>query len=55
MDDSENKVLDEVIEDLRRALAKCDQAGVGSVSAIYIDLAMQLAMRERDPDFVEAA
>ena len=49
MSDVETEVLDEVIEDLRRVLAKCDQSGVGTVAAIYVDLAMHLAMQERDP------
>jgi len=40
-------VLDEVIEDLRRMLAKCDEARVGSLATIYIDLAMHMAIRER--------
>jgi len=55
MTDERSAVLDEVIQDLRRVLAKCDQAGVASVPAIYIDMAVHLAMRERDPEFVEAA
>jgi len=55
MSDAQAKVLDEVIEDLRRVLAKCDQAEVATVPAIYVDLALNLAMRERDPRLVEAA
>lgn len=55
MIDGRDAVLDEVIEDLKRVLAKCDRAGVGSTAAIYVDLAMHLARRERDREFVEAA
>ena len=55
MSEARAKLLDEVIEDLRRVLAKCDEAGVCSTAAIHIDLAMHLAMRERDPELVEAA
>jgi len=55
MSDAQAKVLDEVIADLRRVLTKCDDAGVAIVPAIYVDLAMNLAMRERDPKLVEAA
>jgi len=55
MIDERNAALDEVIEDLKRVLAKCDRARVGSTAAIYVDLAMHLAMRERDRGFVGAA
>ena len=55
MIDERNAVLNEVIEDLKHVLAKCDRAGVGASAAIYVDLAVHLATRERGPGFVEAA
>lgn len=53
--DERRQALDEIIEDLRRVLTKCDQARVGAVPAIYVDLAINLAMSERDQDVVSAA
>jgi len=55
MTDEQIAVLDEVVEGLRQVLAKCDEVGVATEAAIYVDLAMHLAMRERDPKFVVAA
>jgi len=50
-----NEALEDIIDNLRCVLGKCDDAGVGAVAAIYVDLAMHLAIRERGPEFVEAA
>lgn len=55
MTERRTEILDEVIEDLRRVLDKCDEAGIAAVSAIYIDLAMNLAKRERDAKCAEVA
>jgi len=55
MVDKRRQALDEIIEDLRRVLTKCDQAHVAAVPAIYVDLAINLAMSERDRDMVSAA
>ena len=55
MTDEHNAVLDEIIEDLKSVLAKCDRTGVGTSAAIYVDLAVHLAERERGREFVDAA
>jgi len=47
MDDRRAAALDEVIEDLRRVLVKCDEAGVAAEAAVHVDLAMNLAIQER--------
>lgn len=39
--------LDRVIEDLQRALDRCDATGVGLVASVHLDLALHLAVRER--------
>ena len=48
-------VLDEVIEDLRRVLEKCDRADAATIAAIHVDLAMHLAIRERELGRAQAA
>lgn len=42
--------LDAVLEDLRRALRRCDDEDIGARAAPHIDLAIHLLERERgDP------
>jgi len=48
MSDARARALNEVIAELRRLLVKCDKAGVAATTAIHVDLAIQLAERERD-------
>jgi len=40
-------VLDEVLDEVRRALERCDAADVGQVAAIHLDFAVHLLTRER--------
>jgi len=47
MQPEDTRALDRLIEDLGRALARCDEAGVGLASSVYLDLALHLAVRER--------
>ena len=47
MHDTDTEQLDGVIEDLKRALARCDEAGVGLAASVHIDLALNLAVQER--------
>jgi len=47
MQPEDTRALDRLIKDLGRALARCDEAGVGLASSVYLDLALHLAVRER--------
>lgn len=46
---TETKVaaVDAVLEDLRRALRRCDDEGVGMRAAVHIDLAIHFLQREQ--------
>jgi len=54
MSDARARALNEVIAELRRLLVKCDKAGVAATTAIHVDLAIQLAERERERDTRQA-
>ena len=48
MSDLTTREIDLVIEDLERALRRCDDADIGTAAAPHLDLALHFALRERD-------
>lgn len=48
MSDLTTREIDLVIEDLERALRRCDEAEIGTAAAPHVDLALHFALLERD-------
>jgi len=53
MTNARTRALEEVVEDLRRVLTKCDKLDM-IVPAIYVDMAINLATSERDRELASA-